>query len=69
MNKNNNIKIESNINNSGNKNSQEQNENNNLINSIKERIDKKKYEKIGSGEFCEVYKIEYNNRIYAVKHL
>ena len=63
------IDNKNNINNFTNYNFQDKNKNDNLIDAIKERINQKKYEIIGHGAFGEVYKIEYNNRIYAVKHL
>ena len=63
------IDNKNNINNFTNYNFQDKNKNDNLIDAIKERINQKKYEIIGHGAFGYVYKIEYNNRIYAVKHL
>ena len=63
------IDNKNNINNFTNYNFQNKNKNDNLIDVIKERINQKKYEIIGHGAFGEVYKIEYNKRIYAVKHL
>ena len=63
------IDNKNNINNFTNYNFQDKNKNDNLIDAIKERINQKKYEIIGHGAFGYVYKIEYNNRIYAVKKI
>ena len=64
------IDNKNNINNFTNYNFQDKNKNDNLIDAIKKRIDNKQYKGIiGNGNYGNVYKIEYNNKIYAVKHL
>ena len=64
------IDNKNNINNFTNYNFQDKNKNDNLIDAIKKRIGNKQYKGIiGNGNYGNVYKIEYNNKIYAVKHL
>ena len=64
------IDNKNNINNITNYNFQDKNKNDDLIDAIKKRIDNKQYKGIiGKGNYGNVYKIEYNNKIYAVKHL
>ena len=64
------IDNKNNINNFTNYNFKDKNKNDDLIDAIKKRIDNKQYKGIiGNGNYGRVYKIEYNNKIYAVKHL